>query len=161
MAFVLCVVLFRRRQKRQAVFGTVTATCHPEHARIVSPVATHCSNLRARRSFAEKKRLLHLRLQNGSAVLHSGIDILRFSICIGRDEPFGAKPPQAGSHKSLMYLTGSKELFYHKRCKFAFVGVDQIRRRSLRGASTPWFPLFIADALQLRKLRLALRAPSG
>ena len=26
---------------------------HPEHARIVSPVATYCSHLRARRSFAE------------------------------------------------------------------------------------------------------------
>ena len=35
-AFVLCVVLFRRRQKRQAVFGTVTATCHPEGARRAS-----------------------------------------------------------------------------------------------------------------------------
>ncbi len=51
-AFVLCVVLFRRRQKRQAVFGTVTATCHPEHARVVVDVATHYSHLRARRSFA-------------------------------------------------------------------------------------------------------------
>ena len=72
-----------------------------------------------------------LRLQNGSAVLHSGIDILRFSICIGRDEPFGAKPPQAGSHKSLMYLTKGKELFYHKGCKFTFQGVDQTSRRPL------------------------------
>ena len=43
----------------------------------------------------------------------------------------GAKPPQAGSHKSLMFLTESKELFYHKKCKFAFQGVDQIRRRPL------------------------------
>ena len=62
-------------------------------ARVVAPVATHYSNLRARRSFAEKERLLHLRFQNGSAVLHSGKDMLRFLICIGRDEPFGAKPP--------------------------------------------------------------------
>ena len=71
------------------------------------------------------------------------------------------KAPQAGSHKSLIFPVKGKELFYHKGCKFAFVGVEQIRRRSLRGASTPWFPLFIAGALQLRKLRLALRAPSG
>ena len=84
---------------------------------------------------------------------YSGIKAVCFLICIGRDAPFGAKPPQAGSHKSLMYLTESEELFYHKGCKFAFVGVDQTRRRSLRGASTPWFPLFIAGALQLRKLR--------
>ena len=43
----------------------------------------------------------------------------------------GAKPPQAGSHKSLMFPAKGKELFYHKGCKFAFVGVDQIRRRPL------------------------------
>ena len=73
---------------------------------------------------------------------YSGIKVVGFLICIGRDAPFGAKPPQAGSHKSLMFPAKGKELFYHKGCKFAFVGVDQIRRRSLRGASTPWFPLF-------------------
>ena len=73
---------------------------------------------------------------------YSGIKAVCILICIGRDAPFGAKPPQAGSHKSLMYLFGGKELFYHKGCKFTFVGVDQTRRRSLRGASTPWFPLF-------------------
>ena len=56
--------------------------------------------------------------------------------------PFGAKPPQAGSHKSLMYLTKGKELFYHKGYNFTYVGVDQTSRRSLRGASTPRFPLF-------------------
>ena len=43
----------------------------------------------------------------------------------------GAKPPQAGSHKSLMFLFGGKELFYHKKCKFAIVGVDQTLRRPL------------------------------
>ena len=63
------------------------------------------------------------------------------------------KPPQAGSTESLMFPAKGKELFYHKGCKFAYVGVDQTRRRPLRGASTPWFPLFIAGALQLRKLR--------
>ena len=52
-------------------------------------------------------------------------------ICIGRDAPFGAKPPQAGSTESLMYLTKGKELFYHKGCKFTYVGVDQTRRRPL------------------------------
>ena len=65
-AFDVCVVLLRRRQKQQAVFGTADrsvghnamATCHPEHARIVSPVATYCSHLRARRSFAEKARCI-------------------------------------------------------------------------------------------------------
>ena len=61
----------------------------------------------ARRSFAEKERLLHLRLQNGSAVLHSGIAILRFSICIGRDEPFGAKP--RGAYTPVRGLAG---IFY-------------------------------------------------
>ena len=30
-----------------------------------------------------------------------------------------------------MYLTESKELFYHKKCKFAIVGVDQTSRRPL------------------------------
>jgi len=35
---------------------------------------------------------------------YSGIKAVCFLICIGRDAPFGAKPPQAGSHKSLMYL---------------------------------------------------------
>ena len=52
-------------------------------------------------------------------------------ICIGRDAPFGAKPPQAGSHKSLMFPAKGKELFYHKKCKFAFQGVDQTLRRPL------------------------------
>ena len=49
---------------------------HPEHARIVSPVATYCSHFRARRSFCS------------------------------RSEAERQKPPQAGSHKSLMYLFG-------------------------------------------------------
>ena len=43
----------------------------------------------------------------------------------------GAKPPQAGSTESLMYLTKDKELFYHKGCKFTFVGVDHTLRRPL------------------------------
>ena len=43
----------------------------------------------------------------------------------------GAKPPQAGSTESLMFLFWGKELFYHKKCKFAYVGVDQTRRRPL------------------------------
>ena len=30
-----------------------------------------------------------------------------------------------------MYPAESKELFYHKKCKFTFQGVDQIRRRPL------------------------------
>jgi len=62
---------------------------------------------------------------------YSGIKAVCFLICIGRDAPFGVKPPQAGSHKSLMNLAESKELFYHKGCKFAYVGVDQTRRRPL------------------------------
>ncbi|MBR4054859.1 MAG: hypothetical protein IKK06_08705 [Clostridia bacterium] len=52
-------------------------------------------------------------------------------ICIGRDAPFGAKPPQAGSHKSLMFPAKGKELFYRKGCKFTFQGVDQTLRRPL------------------------------
>jgi hypothetical protein len=35
---------------------------------------------------------------------YSGIKAVCILICIGRDAPFGAKPPQAGSHKSLMFL---------------------------------------------------------
>ena len=62
---------------------------------------------------------------------YSGIKAVCFLICIGRDAPFGAKPPQAGSTESLMYLTKGKELFYHKGCKFTYVGVDQTRRRPL------------------------------
>ena len=62
---------------------------------------------------------------------YSGIKVVCISICIGRDSPFGAKPPQAGSHKSLMFLSKGKELFYHKGCKFTRVGVDQTRRRPL------------------------------
>ena len=30
-----------------------------------------------------------------------------------------------------MYLFEAKELFYHKKCKFAFQGVDQTLRRPL------------------------------
>ena len=41
------------------------------------------------------------------------------------------KPPQAGSHKSLMFPAKGKELFCYKGCKFTFQGVDQIRRRPL------------------------------
>ena len=53
---------------------------------------------------------------------YSGIKAVCFLICIGRDAPFGAKPPQAGSTESLMFLFWGKELFYHKGCKVAFVG---------------------------------------
>ena len=53
---------------------------------------------------------------------YSGIKAVCFLICIGRDAPFGAKPPQAGSHKSLIYLTKGKELFYHKGYNFTYVG---------------------------------------
>jgi hypothetical protein len=97
------------------------------------------------------RRVEVLRRKQGA---YSGIKVVCILRCIGRDAPFGAKPPQAGSTESLMFLSKGKELFYHKGCNFTYVGVDQIRRRSLRGASTPWFPLFIAGALQLRKLRL-------
>ncbi|MBQ9794553.1 MAG: hypothetical protein IJW34_06370, partial [Clostridia bacterium] len=48
-----------------------------------------------------------------------------------RSEAERQKPPQAGSHKSLMFLTETEELFYHKGCKFTYVGVDQTRRRPL------------------------------
>ena len=62
---------------------------------------------------------------------YSGIKVVCISICIGRDAPFGAKPPQAGSTESLIYLSEAKELFHQKECKFAYVGVDQTRRRPL------------------------------
>lgn len=54
----------------------------------------------------------------------------RRSFC-SRSEAERQKPPQAGSTESLMFLFGGKELFYQKGCKFAYVGVDQTRRRSL------------------------------
>ena len=38
---------------------------------------------------------------------------------------------EGGSHKSLMFPVKGKELFYHKKCKFTFVGVDQTLRRPL------------------------------
>ena len=62
---------------------------------------------------------------------YSGIKAVCILSCISRDAPFGAKPPQAGSHKSLMFLIESKELFYHRGCKFTFQGVDQTLRRPL------------------------------
>ena len=54
----------------------------------------------------------------------------RRSFC-SRSEAERQKPPQAGSHKSLMYLFEAKELFCHKKCKFTFQGVDQTSRRPL------------------------------
>ena len=86
---------------------------------------------------------------------YSGIKVVCFLICIGRDAPFGAKPPQAGSHRSLMYLTESKELFYHKGCKFTRVGVDQTRRRSLTlqaGFGFASFATLTYAKLRLRRL---------
>ena len=62
---------------------------------------------------------------------YSGIKVVCISICIGRDAPFGAKPPQAGSTESLMFLAEAKELFHHKGCKFTCVEVDQTSRRPL------------------------------
>ena len=38
---------------------------------------------------------------------------------------------EGGSHKSLMFFFGGKELFHHKGCNFTFVGVDQTLRRPL------------------------------
>ena len=51
-----------RRPSRHKAFAT--SACHPEHARVVVDVATYCSHLRARRSFAEKKRRLRRSEQN-------------------------------------------------------------------------------------------------
>ena len=62
---------------------------------------------------------------------YSGIKAVCILICIGRDAPFGAKPPQAGSHKSLMYLFRNERTVFHKGCKFTFQGVDQTSRRPL------------------------------
>ncbi len=85
----------------KAVFGTAVATCHPEQVRNVVVLATY-----------------------GDLFPHAS------KFC-GRNGVDGAKPPQAGSHKSLMYLSVTKELFYHKGCKFTFQGVDQTLRRPL------------------------------
>ena len=57
------------------------------------------------------RRVEVLRRKQGA---YSGIKVVCFLVCIGRDAPFGAKPPQAGSTESLMFLAESKELFYHK-----------------------------------------------
>ena len=64
IAFNVCVVLLRRRQKQQAVFGTAVATCHPEQVRSVVVMATMETFFRTRRSFAEKKRRLRRSEQN-------------------------------------------------------------------------------------------------
>ena len=95
---------------------------------------------------------------------YSGIKAVRFLICIGRDAPFGAKPPQAGSTESLMFPAKGKELFYHKGCKFTYVGADQTRRRSLRGVNTPWFcsiPRRVATTTSAKLRRAAYAACSG
>ena len=78
-----------------------TSACHPEQVRNVVVMATMETFFRTRRSFCS------------------------------RSEAERQKPPQAGSHKSLMYPAESKELFYHKGCKFTRVGVDQTLRRPL------------------------------
>ena len=96
-----------------------TIECHPEQVRNVVVMATM-------ETFSARVEVL--RRKQGA---YSGIKAVCFLICIGRDAPFGAKPPQAGSHKSLMYLFEAKELFCHKGCKFAFQGVDQTLRRPL------------------------------
>ena len=74
---------------------------HPEQVRNVVVMATMETFFRTRRSFCS------------------------------RSEAERQKPPQAGSTESLIYLAESEELFYHKGCKFAYVGVDQTRRRPL------------------------------
>ena len=107
-----------------------------------------------------------LRLQNGSAVLHSGIDILRFSICIGRDEPFGAKP--RGAYTPVRGLAGiSYEFDLPLHDKLTSFSIKQFFRfskehQTLTRSRLRRFLLFIADALQLQKVRLAaFAAPSG
>ena len=75
-----------------------------------------------------------LRLQDGSAVLHSGISILRFSIRIGRDEPFGAKRRDAcipkGSPQNLIYPYISKLTSFVIKQFFALGKVHQTLMRS-------------------------------
>ena len=69
----------------------------------------HCADLVILRE--PEGRVEVLRRKQGA---YSGIKVVCFLICIGRDAPFEAKPPQAGSTESLMFLAESKELFYHK-----------------------------------------------
>jgi hypothetical protein len=102
------------------------------------------------------RRVEVLRRKQGA---YSGIKAVCILRCIGRDAPFGAKPPQAGSTESLMYPAKGKELFYHKGCKFAYVGVDQTRRRSLTlqaGFGFASFATLTYAKLRLRRLFVVL-----
>ena len=51
-----CAPCLAQGDRQTGVLPTIE--CHPEHARIVVPVATYCSHLRARRSFADKARCI-------------------------------------------------------------------------------------------------------
>ena len=87
-----------RGDRRTGVLPTIE--CHPEQVRNVVVMATMETFFRTCRSFAEKARCI----QRHKSSLH-------FDLYWPR-APFGAKPPQAGSTESLMYLAESKELFY-------------------------------------------------
>ena len=70
----LCITLFRRREKRQFVFGTVTATCHSERSR-----GEGCKDRKERaiprrsRSFAEGAK----RMEQNRALLTGRRDMRR------------------------------------------------------------------------------------
>ena len=91
--------------------GLAVSVCHPEHARGVDAMATYCNISPRTSNFLQLKSV--------------------------SDEQ--QKAPQAGSTESLIYPVKGKELFIEKGRNFTHVGVDQTFRRSLRGASTPWF----------------------
>ena len=111
MASDFCVVLLRRRQKQQAVFGNAASVCHPEQARVVFVAATHCDTSPRASKFC----------------------FLKLPIVFGYAVPFTAiskKQNRKGSHRSLIYpLKGKLTSFVIKQF-FSFKKVHQTLMRS-------------------------------
>ena len=111
MASDFCVVLLRRRQKQQAVFGTAVATCHPEQARNRTAVAPNTTTSPRASKFC----------------------FLKLPIVFGYAVPFTAiskKQNRKGSPTSLIYpLKGKLTSFVIKQF-FAFSRVHQTLMRS-------------------------------
>jgi hypothetical protein len=118
----------RRRNDTTHTSKAVRRLGHPEHARGVDAMATYFKISPRTSNFLQLKSV--------------------------SDEQ--QKAPQAGSTESLIYPVKGKELFIEKGRNFTHVGVDQTFRRSLRGASTPWF-----CSIRYAHLRKTSTRPSG